>query len=364
MRGGSFRERSAAGIDLFGGRHGNPPSLRRTIAGVKAMILRAPAAAALHPLELAELEGPAPAPGEIRVRVRACAVCRTDLQICEGDLGMRRSPLVPGHQAVGVVEAVGAGVEGWRQGDRAGVAWLAGTCGTCEYCRGGRENLCEKAEFTGWDRDGGFAEQMTARAGFALRIPDSFDDVAAAPLLCGGVIGYRSLKRSGVRPGQRLGLFGFGASASLAIQVAKHWGCDIYVWTRSEQEQQRALSLGAVWAGGYEAAPGVGLHAAVTFAPSGDVVVAALRALSPGGTVAVNAIHLDRVPEFPYGLLWRERSLCSVANFTRADASEFLELAARLPIRTEVQKFSLDEANEALTALARGRLGGTAVLMV
>jgi propanol-preferring alcohol dehydrogenase len=248
-------------------------------------------------------------------------------------------------------------------GDRAGVAWLAGTCGTCAHCLTGRENLCADARFTGWDRDGGYATRLAVRADFALRLPDGFDDLSAAPLLCGGVIGYRSLKVSGIAPGGRLGLFGFGASARLALQVARYWGCEVHVRTRSARKQDRALGLGAASAAAYdEATPP--LDAAVTFAPSGDVVVAALRSLDRGGTVAINAIHLDRIPEFSYEHLWSERGIRSVANFTRADAREFLALAAGIPIRTETQTFPLADGNEALRRLAVGDLDATAVLVV
>ncbi len=292
----------------------------------------------------------------------ACGVCRTDLQLTEGDLPARRLPIIPGHQVVGTVEAIGEGVTGWTVGDRAGVAWLGGACGACRYCTSRRENLCERAEFTGWDRDGGYAEYITARADFCLPLPPSFADLDAAPLLCGGVIGYRSLRVSGVQPGGRLGLFGFGASASLAIQVAVHWGCDVYVVTRSRAEQERALRLGARWAGSYGEPVPVPLDAAVTFAPAGDVVIRALEAVDRGGTVAINAIHLDRIPEFPYDRLWWERSLRSVANFTREDAGQFLELAATIPVRTEYDVYPLEAANEALLALREGRVTGAAVL--
>jgi propanol-preferring alcohol dehydrogenase len=308
------------------------------------------------------LPDPEPGPGEILLEVVACGVCRTDLQLCEGDLAARRLPVIPGHQAVGRVAAIGAGVASWRVGDRAGVAWLGGACGSCDACRSGRENLCGEARFTGWDRDGGFCTWMTVRADFALRLPDGFADLDAAPLLCGGVIGYRSLKVSGIRPGGRLGLYGFGASALLAIQVARHWGCEVFVATRSEAERERARGLGAAWAGGYETLPPVPLDAAVTFAPAGEVVVAALRAVGRGGTVAVNAIHLDRVPEFGYELLWWERSMRSVANFTRQDAREFLDLAASIPVRTSADVFALEDGNVALERLAAGQVRGAAVL--
>jgi propanol-preferring alcohol dehydrogenase len=311
---------------------------------------------------MAELPDPRPGPGEILLRVSACGVCRTDLQLAEGDIAAHRLPVVPGHQAVGTVTALGAGVEGWNAGDRAGVAWLASTCGECRHCLGGRENLCQTARFTGWDQDGGYAEQMVARADFAFPLPDNFDDLAAAPLLCGGVIGYRSLRVSGIAPGDRLGLYGFGASASLALQVARHWGCEVFVATRSAREQVRARELGAAWVGGYDERPPVPLDAAITFAPAGDVVVRALEAVDRGGTVAINAIHLDRVPEFSYDLLWLERSIRSVANFTRTDAREFLELASSIPISTSVEEFPLDDANLALQRLANGQISGAAVL--
>lgn len=330
---------------------------------MRAAQITRPAPIEASPVTVVERPDPEPGPGELLLRVTACGVCRTDLQICEGDLAARQLPIVPGHQAVGRVEAVGEGVTGWAIGDRAGVAWLAGTCGACQWCASGRENLCENATFTGWDRDGGYADRMTVRAGFALPLPEGFGDLAAAPLLCGGVIGYRSLKVSGVRPGGRLGLFGFGASAFLTIQVAVHWGCEVYVCTRSQTEQQRARDLGAVWAGGYDEAPPHLLDAAITFAPVGSVVIAALRAVDRGGTVAINAIHLDRVPEFSYDLLWWERSLRSVANFTRDDAREFLELAADIPVRTATELFPLEEVNTALAKLKAGTLRGTAVLV-
>jgi propanol-preferring alcohol dehydrogenase len=298
----------------------------------------------------------------VLLRVAACAVCRTDLQLAEGDLEARTLPIVPGHQVVGRVEALGDGVEGWHVGDRAGVGWLASACGVCRACTSGHENLCEQARFTGWDRDGGYAEYLVADAAFALPLPAGFADELAAPLLCGGVIGYRSLKVSGVQPGQRLGLYGFGASASLAIQVAVHQGCEVFVATRSAAERQRARDLGAVWAGGYDEPPPAPLDAAVTFAPAGDVVVAALRAVGRGGTVAINAIHLDRIPEFPYELLWWERSLRSVSNFTRQDAIEFLELASRIPLETRIERLPLHNANQALARLKHGDVHGTFVL--
>ncbi len=331
---------------------------------MRAAVLERTAPAGDGPLVVATRPDPVPEPGELLLRVDACAVCRTDLQICEGDIEARRLPVVPGHQAVGTVEALGDGVDGWHVGDRAGVAWLAAACGACSRCDSGRENLCEAAKFTGWDRDGGYAERVTVRAGFAVPLLPDLDPVEAAPLLCGGIIGYRALRLSGIEPGGRLGLYGFGASARLALQVANHWGCEVFVATRSPRDQQRARDLGAAWAGGTDDAPPSPLDAAVTFAPADEVVVAALKALDRGGTVAVNAIHLDRIPEFAYEHLWWERSLRSVANFTRQDASEFLALAAGIPIRTETEVYPLADANQALADLASGRVEGAAVLRV
>ena len=316
-----------------------------------------------HPLEAADLPDPVPGRGELLLEVAACGVCRTDLQLAEGDLAAHRLPIVPGHQIVGRVAALGPDTPGWAVGDRAGVGWLAGTCGECGWCRSGRENLCEQALFTGWDRDGGYAGKAAVRADFAVRLPKRFADLAAAPLLCGGVIGYRALRVCGIRPGERLGLYGFGASALLAIQVALHWGCQVFVATRSPAEQRRALAMGAEWAGSYDERPPLPLDAAVTFAPVGEVVVAALRALDRGGVVAVNAIHLDRIPEFPYELLWWERQIRSVANFTRRDAQDFVDLAARIPVHTVAEPYPLAEANTALQQLKDGRVSGAAVLL-
>jgi propanol-preferring alcohol dehydrogenase len=329
---------------------------------MRALELSEPGPIEAGPLRLVHRPEPEPGPGELRLRLAACAVCRTDLQLASGDLAAHRLPIVPGHQAVGRVEAIGPGVSGWSIADRAGAYWLFGVDGTCRFCRSERENLCEAAEFTGWDRDGGFAESTVVRADVAVRIPDGFDDLAAAPLLCGGVIGYRALRVSGIVPGGRLGLFGFGASALLCIQVARHWDCEVHVRVRSEAERQRALELGAATVGGYGDPVPVPLEAAITTAPVGDVVVAALRAVDRGGVVAVNAIHLDRIPEFPYEWLWHERQLRSVANVTRRDATEFMELAASIPIRTQTDLFPLEAAGDALRAVARGTVRGAAVL--
>lgn len=334
---------------------------------MRAMELRQPGPAGPHgPLHAVERPPPEPATDEVLIDVTACAVCRTDLQIAEGDLAPRRLPIVPGHQVVGRVAAHGAGVGSTSPplGARVGVAWIGGSCGRCRFCATGRENLCPELVLTGWSRDGGFAEQMTVRADFVHRLPEDVDDLAVAPLLCGGAIGYRALRLAGGGPGSRLGLYGFGASATCVIQLARHEGRDVLVATRSPREQERARRLGARWAGGYGDTPPVPLDAAITFAPVGDVVVDALRALDRGGTVVINAIHLDRVPEFPYDLLWLERSLRSVANVTRADVAGLVELAGRIPITTEYEVLDLDEANVALHRLSRGEISGAAVLAV
>jgi len=336
---------------------------------MRAMELRAPGPVASAPLVLTERPVPEPRADDLAVRVTASAVCRTDLQLVTGDLEARRLPIIPGHQVVGEVTAVGAEVRDWAVGDRAGVTWLAGWCGTCQYCRSGRENLCPNATFTGWDRDGGFAEHLTVRASAAVRLPKPFADVDAAPLLCGGVIGHRALRLAGVLDEPRsepfrLGLYGFGASASLAIQEAIHLGCVVHVASRSEVERERARELGAASVGGYAEPPPQALDAAITFAPVGSVVIFALHDLAPGGTVIVNAIHLDQVPAFPYRLLWEERGLRSVANATHADAVEFLTLAGAIPIRTTVHRYALADANTALADLEAGRIGAGAAVLV
>ena len=326
-------------------------------------MLERPRPIAEDPLRLIDRPDPEPADGELVLRVGACAVCRTDLQIVTGDLTPHRSPIVPGHQAVGVVSAVGPGVTGWSIGERAGTTWLGSFDGTCRFCRSGRENLCRSASFTGWDRDGGFATALAIRADVAVRIPTILDDLTAAPLLCGGVIGYRALRLSGIESGGRLGLYGFGASARQAIQVARHWGCEVHVASRAPRDLDRALALGAASVGGYDDPPPAPLDAAITFAPAGSVVISALRALDRGGTVVVNAIHLDGIPAFSYDDLWWERSIRSVANVTRADATEFLALAAAIPVVSDIEAYPLSAGNEALRRLEAGEIAGAAVLV-
>ena len=337
-----------------------------------AMVLAQPGPIGERPLELVDRPQPTPSAGELLLEVKACAVCRTDLQIVEGDLPAHRLPIVPGHQVVGRVIGLGEDVRGWDIGDRAGVTWLADSCATCPECSVDRENLCPQATFTGYDRDGGYARLMTAVADFCVRVPDSFSDIDAAPLLCGGVIGYRALRVAGVpgiadvpaRSGFRLGLYGFGASASLAIQVAVALDCRVHVASRAAADLERAKELGAESVGGYGDPPPAPLEAAVTFAPVGSVVVDALRAMAPGGTVVINAIHVGIVPAFDYDLLWMERGLRSVANVTRRDVREFLALAASIPVRTRTTTYPLAQANEALAALASGKIGaGAAVLL-
>jgi propanol-preferring alcohol dehydrogenase len=331
---------------------------------VRAQVLEHPAPAGDGPLSLVVRSRPTAGPGEVVVDVTACAVCRTDLQLCEGDLPARRLPVVPGHQIVGRIREVGAGVDRRREGERVGIAWLASSCGRCRFCRTDRENLCVDARFTGWDVDGGYAEATVARAEFVHPVPDRFSDEEAAPLLCGGVIGYRSLRVAGVEPRSRLGLYGFGASATIVIQIARAWECEVFVVTRSASEQARAVELGASWAGGFGDDVPVPLDAAITFAPVGEVVVRALGDLDRGGVVAINAIHLDRIPEFDYGQLWWERQLRSVANVTRRDVTEFLTLAAEIGLVTTYEPVDLAQANTALERLARGEVRGTSVLRV
>ena len=331
---------------------------------MRALVLTAQAPLTVNPspLSLIEVPVPDPAPGQVRIRVAACGICHTDLHIVEGELRAPALPLVPGHQVVGIVEATGHEVTHLRAGDRVGVAWLAWADGTCPRCREGRENLCAQIRFTGFDVPGGYADAVVADARYVYHIPSAFADHEAAPLLCAGIIGYRSLRVAETQPGERLGLFGFGSSAHLAIQVARHWGCEIYVFTRSKAHRDLALSLGAAWTGGLDDTPPGPVDRGVVFAPSGSVVVGALRHLRRGGTLAINAVYLDRIPEFAYEWIYWERTLRSVANATRADAEEFLALAAELSLRVSARQVRPDEANAALAAVKRGEIQGSAVL--
>ena len=316
------------------------------------------------PLTPAEVSVPAPGPGQIRLRVQMCGVCHTDLHTVEGDLALPKLPLIPGHQIVARVDALGPGATRYEVGDRVGVAWLYHTCGRCYYCRSGQENLCPNAQFTGLHANGGYAPYVIVDEGFAYALPDAFSDAEVAPLLCAGIIGYRSLRLSGVEPGGRLGLYGFGASAHLTIQVATYWDCEVYVFTRSTNHRELARELGAVWVGGAEDEIDVGLDGSVIFAPAGWIVPLALGHLRPGGTVAINAIHMSPIPEFDYDLIYGERVLRSAANFTREDAVEFLQLAAEIPIQTEVEVFPLAEANEVLQRLKKSEIRGAAALEI
>ena len=315
-----------------------------------------------HPLRPVDRDAPQPGEGELVIRVSACAVCRTDLHIVDGDLVPPALPLVPGHEVVGVVEARGAGAQRFALGTRVGVPWLGWTCGRCPDCQSGRENLCSRAGFTGFTRDGGFATHMVADERFCLPVPTSYSDAEAAPLLCAGLIGYRALVRAG--DGRRLGLYGFGAAAHIVAQVALAQGREVCAFTRPGDRESQAFArgLGVTWAGGSDAPPPQALDTAIIFAPAGELVPAALRAVRPGGTVVCAGIHMSDIPALPYALLWGERSLCSVANLTRRDGTEFMALAATVRLRVTVRERPLAEANEALTDLRAGRVQGAVVL--
>jgi len=327
---------------------------------MRAMVLERVGA----PLRSADMVCPSPGAAEVRIRVHACGVCRTDLHIVDGELPLPKTPLVPGHQIVGVVEEVGASVSGVAPGDRVGVSWLGWTCGHCRYCRSGRENLCDEARFTGYQIDGGYAQYTVADSRYCFAIPPGYPDLQAAPLLCAGLIGYRCLRFAG--EADRLGLYGFGAAAHIVTQVARHQGRRVYAFVRpgDAAAQEFALSLGAVWAGGSLQAPPEPLDAAIIFAPAGDLVPAALRAVVKGGVVVCGGIHMTDIPAFPYEILWGERVLRSVANLTRQDGREFLALAPAVPVRTEVQPYPLEAANDALADLRTGRVRGAAVLTI
>ncbi|MDU0460044.1 MAG: zinc-dependent alcohol dehydrogenase family protein [Geobacteraceae bacterium] len=316
-----------------------------------------------EPLRQKETPIPSAGNGELLLKIQACGICRTDLHVVDGELTEPQLPLIPGHQIVGLVETVGKDVSGFKPGDLVGVPWLGGTCGVCEYCRSGQENLCDKALFTGYQRNGGFAEYCTANAGFCFKIPDSYPAVQAAPLLCAGLIGYRSLRMTGT--GKRIGIYGFGAAAHIVTQTALWEGREIYAFTRDGDAagQLFAMEMGACWAGSALHQPPVELDAAIIFAPAGELVPAALKVIRKGGIVVCGGIHMSRIPGFPYELLWGERSIVSVANLTRRDGEEFLALAPRIPIRTETEVFQLTQANEALDALRSGRIRGAGVLV-
>jgi len=332
---------------------------------VKAMLLEFPGPVAGLPLKLTELPPPLPGPGQIVIQVSHCGVCHTDLHTVEGELPLERLPVIPGHQVVGQVVDQGPGVIRFRPGDRVGLGWLFKSCGSCRFCLGGQENLCEAAEFTGLHRDGGYAEQVVAEADFVYPLPTDLPGEIAAPLLCAGIIGYRALRLSGIKPGGRLGLYGFGASAHIAIQVARYWGCEVLVFTRSAGHQGLARDLGALWVGQAQDPPPTKLDAAIIFAPTGALVPEALRVLERGGTLALAGVHLSDIPALNYRQhLYFEKTLRSVTASTRQDGRELLELAAAIPIRPQVQLFPLAEANQALKLLKAGKINGAAVLVV
>ena len=336
---------------------------------MKAWVLNTPRPVGERPLTLAEVRRPQLSQDALLLRVSACGICRTDLHVVEGELPVRHSPLIPGHQVVGRVAAIGSKVKGFTEGARVGVAWLNRTCGVCEYCVSDQENLCEKADFTGWTVDGGYAEYAVAPAPFAYHLPDSFDDIQAAPLLCAGIIGYRCLRQTGIRErewqGARLGLYGFGAAGHVCIQLARSRGAEVYVCTRDrERHQALARELGATWVGDAAEEPPAKLHASIIFAPAGELVPVALKALRKGGVLVLGGIHMSPIPSFEYSLLYGERVVRSVANNTRADGREFLAEAARIGVRTHTQVFPFDRANEALIALKNDSIRGAAVLMM
>jgi len=329
---------------------------------MKAAVLTAPAPIDQRPLQIEGVPRPEVKPGHVLLKVRACGVCRTDLHIVEGELRPRLEHVIPGHQIVG--DIIDGGTPELAKGTRVGVSWIGGIDGTCWYCRHAMENLCDSPTFTGYTVNGGYAEYALARADFVFPLPPELDDLHAAPLLCAGIIGFRSLRVAGTQKGERVGLFGFGASAHLAIEVLHAWKCEVYVSTRGESHRKLAESLGAKWVGAETDKPPVELDRAVTFAPAGDVVVTALSSLRKGGVVAINAIHLDRIPQFDYDtLLWGERQIRSVANMTREDARDFLKIAAEIKLRPKVTSFPLDQANEALLAVKRDAIDGAAAIL-
>jgi propanol-preferring alcohol dehydrogenase len=331
---------------------------------MKAIRLFSPKLIDNSPLSLVDAERPEPGDDELVLRVKTCGVCRTDLHIVEGDLKLPKLPLTPGHQVVGFVEDVGKNVTHFKKGDRLGVPWLYSTCGKCEFCMSGKENLCEKAQFTGFHIDGGYAEFMVVREDFAYPLPRTFSDAEVAPLLCAGVIGYRALRMSEIQSGKRIGLYGFGASAHIAIQILKHWGCEVYVYTRSQHHCGLAEELGASWTGSAKEKAPHQVESAIIFAPAGHLVPAALKLLRRGGTIALAGIHMSPIPQMEYKLLYEERTVRSVANSTREDVRGLLEVAAQIPIRTEVEIFPLEEVNEALLKLKNSEIQGSGVLRV
>lgn len=331
---------------------------------MKAQLLHHPAPADNHPLSLQEVPRPDVPPGHVLVAINVCGVCHTDLHVVEGELPHPKLPLIPGHEIVGTVAATGEGVTRFKKDQRVGIPWLHHTDQTCLYCQNGQENLCANALFTGYTADGGYAEYTTVPEDYAVPIPDAFSDEAAAPLLCAGIVGYRSIRLADLQRGERLGIYGFGASGHIVIQVARHWDCEVYVFTRSPEHQQHARDLGAVWAGEAQDDPPKKMDRSIIFAPAGWIVPLGLKHLRKGGTLCINAIHASPIPEMPYSLLWHERTIRSVANATRRDAEEFMPLAAEIPIHTDTQVFDLDDANRVLQQVQNSEINGAAVLKV
>lgn len=332
---------------------------------MKAMVLSRTGPVDAGPLQILDVPIPQPGPGQVLVKLKVCGICRTDLHVIEGELERPKLPLIPGHQAVGVISRVGSGVTERTVGERVGIAWLQGTCGQCDFCRSGRENLCVAARFTGYQVDGGYAEYAVAPAPFAYPIPAVFADEEAAPLLCAGIIGYRALRLSGIRPGQRLGLYGFGASAHIAIQIARHWGCEVYVCSLKPQHQALARDMGATWVGGASDSPPVPLHGSIIFAPAGELVPPALRALERGGTLALAGIHMSPIPPLDYDReVFGERVIRSVTANTKQDGIDLLREAATIPIKPRTQRFPLEQANHALQMLKMGAINGAGVLAI
>lgn len=334
---------------------------------MKAMVLSQTAEIEQNPLKLTELPDPEPGPGQVRLAVQVCALCHTDLHIIEGDLSPHLRPVVPGHQIIGRVDKLGSGVTRFKIGDRLGVPWLYQTDQTCHYCKSGRENLCEHGQFTGYDANGGYAEYHVVNEEFTYPIPENFSDEQAAPLLCSGVVGFRALRLSEIKPGGRLGIWGFGASAHINIQVAQHWNCEVFVFTRSAGHQKLARELGATWAGpsgGEEAAKLPRLEAGVIYAPAGPLVIDALKMLDKGGTLALGGIYMTPIPEFDYQILWGERTVRSVANSTRQDVIDLLKIAAEVPVKSEIELFHLPELNSALQKLKHSQINGSGVVRI
>jgi len=329
---------------------------------MRACLLRAPAPVERNPLDFTDAPNPIPQKSEVLVRVAFCGVCRTDLHVVEGELPPRKSPVIPGHQVVGIIEALGPGAHRFSIGTRVGIPWLHSADQTCEYCRAGMENLCDHPTFTGYTVDGGYGEYAVAPEAFVYSIPEKFSDEQAAPLLCAGIIGFRSLRLSGIKPGGRLAFYGFGAAAHVAIQVARHWGVEVFAATRGAKHQKLALQLGAAWAGEATAEPPARLDAAIIFAPAGELVPAALKSLKKGGVLVLGGIHMSPIPSFDYNLVYQERVIRSVANNTRQDGEDFLRIAAEIPIHSQVNIFPLREANCALNDLKSDRINGAAVL--